>query len=69
MEESIARLESAVDKCIENARYAGTVSGALMVIAQLNLSRKEGISLLAKSIGISKKEATSPFALSRNPQK
>ena len=58
MEESIARLEKAVDKCIENARHAGTVSGALMVIAQLNLSRKEGISLLAKSIGISKKEAT-----------
>ena len=56
MEESIARLEKAVDKCIENARHAGVVSGALMVIAQLNLSRKEGISLLAKSIGISKKK-------------
>lgn len=58
MEDNIARLESAVDKCIENARYAGTIYGALKVIAQLNLSRKEGISLLAKSIGISNKEAT-----------
>lgn len=58
MEDNIVRLESAVDKCIENAREAGAIYGALKVIAQLNLSRKEGICLLAKSIGISKKKAT-----------
>lgn len=57
MEDSIKRLEIAVDKCIENSRNAGRAEGALRVIERLDISKSRAISLLADVLHISKSQA------------